>query len=88
MERMFQLEKTYSLHVKYDLKKKMLKYCCVFLNIKWISSADGSQLASLLSRMCLPSAHAAGALRVRVPPSRHDVIHACDLYEDVAIAYG
>lgn len=50
--------------------------------------AAGDHLASLLSRMCLPSAHAAGKLCVRVPPSRHDVIHACDLYEDVAIAYG
>lgn len=25
---------------------------------------------------------------VEVPPSRHDVIHACDIYEDVAVAFG
>lgn len=27
-------------------------------------------------------------LQVKIPPSRHDVIHACDIYEDVAIGYG
>lgn len=27
-------------------------------------------------------------MRVTVPPTRHDVIHACDIYEDVAIAHG
>lgn len=27
-------------------------------------------------------------IEVVVPPTRHDVIHACDIYEDVAIAYG
>lgn len=25
---------------------------------------------------------------MHVPPTRHDVIHDCDVYEDVAIAYG
>ena len=27
-------------------------------------------------------------MEVLVPPTRHDVLHACDVYEDVAIAYG
>ncbi|XP_013196441.2 phenylalanine--tRNA ligase beta subunit [Amyelois transitella] len=51
-------------------------------------SEPAASLCRLLSRMCLPARARAGALRVRVPPSRHDVIHACDLYEDIAIAYG
>lgn len=25
---------------------------------------------------------------MEIPPTRHDVLHACDIYEDVAIAYG
>ena len=25
---------------------------------------------------------------MEIPPTRHDIIHACDIYEDVAIAYG
>ncbi|KAI8421047.1 hypothetical protein MSG28_008176 [Choristoneura fumiferana] len=53
-------------------------------------SESGESVAALLSRMCLVTSLEAGdgALRVRVPPTRHDVIHACDLYEDIAIAYG
>jgi phenylalanyl-tRNA synthetase beta chain len=27
-------------------------------------------------------------LIVEIPPTRHDVIHACDIYEDIAVAYG
>lgn len=27
-------------------------------------------------------------INVHIPPTRHDIIHACDIYEDVAIAYG
>lgn len=27
-------------------------------------------------------------LEVEIPPTRHDIIHNCDIYEDIAIAYG
>ena len=27
-------------------------------------------------------------IEVTIPPTRHDILHACDIYEDVAIAYG
>lgn len=27
-------------------------------------------------------------IKVKIPPTRHDVIHPCDIYEDVAIAFG
>lgn len=29
-----------------------------------------------------------GELSVEIPPTRHDVIHACDIYEDVGIGHG
>lgn len=29
-----------------------------------------------------------GEIAVEIPPTRHDVIHACDIYEDVAISHG
>lgn len=29
-----------------------------------------------------------GEVSVEIPPTRHDVIHACDIYEDVAIGHG
>jgi len=40
--------------------------------------------------MCLKSSvlKESDGIMVEVPPTRHDIIHACDLYEDVAIAYG
>ncbi|XP_012269008.2 phenylalanine--tRNA ligase beta subunit [Athalia rosae] len=45
-------------------------------------------VAQLLSKMCLRTEVENEDLIVEIPPTRHDVIHACDIYEDVAIAYG
>ncbi len=48
-----------------------------------------ASIAKLLSKMCLASELADdNKIRVTIPPTRHDVLHACDIYEDVAIAYG
>ncbi|ESO08762.1 hypothetical protein HELRODRAFT_109800 [Helobdella robusta] len=55
-----------------------------------INQSD-EKLASLLTKMSLSSRvmDASGKyIEVEVPPTRHDVIHACDIMEDVAIAYG
>lgn len=39
--------------------------------------------------MCLSASVGSGnQIDVEIPPTRHDIIHACDIYEDVAIAYG
>lgn len=46
-------------------------------------------MAELLSRMSLKSEmKGENRLLVEVPPTRHDVIHPCDIYEDIAIAHG
>jgi phenylalanyl-tRNA synthetase beta chain len=47
-------------------------------------------LARLLTRMQLSAtvANDGAALLVEVPPTRPDVLHACDIWEDVAISYG
>lgn len=40
--------------------------------------------------MCLKS-HVTGngnSLEIEIPPTRADIIHACDIIEDAAIAYG
>lgn len=48
-----------------------------------------SQVSSLLNRMCLSNdVTSASSIRVHVPITRPDVLHACDIAEDVAIAYG
>ncbi|KYN17975.1 PREDICTED: phenylalanine--tRNA ligase beta subunit [Trachymyrmex cornetzi] len=47
------------------------------------------QVAELLSKMSLKSEMKnKDTLMVEIPPTRHDVIHPCDIYEDIAIAYG
>lgn len=47
------------------------------------------EVANLLSRMSLrTSVTSNNKLKVVIPSTRHDVIHACDVYEDIAIAYG
>lgn len=46
-------------------------------------------MAALLTRMYLKSeVNQSGEVSVEIPPTRHDVIHACDIYEDVAIGFG
>lgn len=43
----------------------------------------------MLTRMYLKAeVISADEVSVEIPPTRHDVIHACDIYEDVAISYG
>ncbi|XP_071479166.1 phenylalanine--tRNA ligase beta subunit-like [Diadema antillarum] len=51
-------------------------------------SAD--KIAQLLTKMCLTSKVMEGGkkLSVEIPPTRADVIHSCDIIEDVAIAHG
>lgn len=48
------------------------------------------EIAKLLTRMCLKSQpHEGGrSVEVEIPPTRADIIHPCDIVEDVAIAYG
>ncbi|XP_076472413.1 phenylalanine--tRNA ligase beta subunit-like [Babylonia areolata] len=47
-------------------------------------------MAARLTRMCLASevVHDGKALKVEVPPTRADIMHACDIMEDAAIAFG
>ena len=71
-----------------------LEYRRETINVQKANNYIGTKLsadamADLLSKMCLESSvKNPSELEVCVPPTRHDVIHACDIYEDVAIAYG
>mmetsp|Transcript_25811 Transcript_25811/g.55292 ORF Transcript_25811/g.55292 Transcript_25811/m.55292 type:complete len:614 (-) Transcript_25811:278-2119(-) len=50
---------------------------------------EAEKIVSLLQKMQLFVEHKGeGNLLVRVPPTRSDILHACDIYEDVAIAWG
>jgi len=48
------------------------------------------KLAELLTQMQLPTKVSENGLdlAVTIPPTRPDVLHACDIWEDAAIAYG
>ena len=63
--------------------------------VKYINQALGLGLGSdeiqkLLAKMQLEGSVSAdsSSISVRVPPTRSDVLHACDVMEDVAIAFG
>ncbi|KAJ4702987.1 phenylalanine--tRNA ligase beta subunit, cytoplasmic-like [Melia azedarach] len=56
-------------------------------------SLEAEEVTSLLNRMQLRAEQSASAdnecnVSVLVPPTRSDVLHPCDVVEDVAIAYG
>ncbi|XP_014222849.1 phenylalanine--tRNA ligase beta subunit [Trichogramma pretiosum] len=52
-------------------------------------SQSPEDVAKLLTKMSLKTeVKGKDELHVEVSPTRHDVIHACDIYEDVAIGYG
>lgn len=48
-----------------------------------------NEIVDLLNRMSLNAQQTPGqGIQVEIPPTRHDIIHACDIIEDVAIAVG
>ncbi|KAI9891359.1 MAG: phenylalanine--tRNA ligase subunit beta [Vezdaea aestivalis] len=52
---------------------------------------DASTICSLLEKMshnATPSKESPNLVDVHIPPTRADILHQCDLMEDVAIAYG
>lgn len=53
-------------------------------------SLGADDIAKLLGKMGLRACALAGneEIEVQVPPTRHDIIHKCDIMEDVGIAYG
>lgn len=70
--------------------------CSAFLNLffeqllPFSLSESTEKIAQLLTRMCLLS-HPTGVedeIEVEIPPTRSDVIHACDIVEDAAMAFG
>uniref|UniRef100_UPI003B28DDE3 Phenylalanyl-tRNA Synthetase beta subunit n=1 Tax=Caenorhabditis tropicalis TaxID=1561998 RepID=UPI003B28DDE3 len=59
------------------------------INTKIGLSLKDEEMAILLNKMSLKAEVASkGVLKVVVPPTRHDILHACDIAEDVGVAYG
>lgn len=62
-----------------------------YLNKKIGIDVSAETVADILTKMCLESHvtdQAKGEIAVTIPPTRSDILHACDIVEDVAIAYG
>jgi phenylalanyl-tRNA synthetase beta chain len=73
-----------------DLAPCLFEVPVAYINARTGLDLDAPACAALLARMQLAVAPIdnGAALRVEVPASRSDVLHACDVMEDVAIAYG
>ena len=48
----------------------------------------GERIVELLNKMCCPAVLKGNSISVEVPVFRSDIMHACDIVEDVCIAYG
>ncbi|KAL6268768.1 hypothetical protein P5V15_001893 [Pogonomyrmex californicus] len=71
--------------LKYRMEKVDYNKAINYIGIK----QTPEEVAQLLSKMSLKTEiKDKNTLMVEIPPTRHDVIHLCDIYEDIAIAYG
>ncbi|ESR62159.1 hypothetical protein CICLE_v10014690mg [Citrus x clementina] len=76
-----------------DLSAYNMEVSLSYINHTIGVSLEAEEVTSLLNRMQLHAERSASAdnqwnINVLVPPTRSDVLHPCDVMEDVAIAYG
>ena len=77
--------KTVTPKMEYRTEKCSAKEMCMKSGITDLSP---EKVADLLCRMHLPSGVEGDIVSVEVGPTRHDILHQCDIEEDIAIAYG
>jgi phenylalanyl-tRNA synthetase beta chain len=70
-----------------------LDYRTVETSADYITGCIGAdispeEITTLLGKMGVSASHKGKDISVSVPPSRSDILHPCDIMEDVAIAYG
>ena len=72
--------------VEFEVKQKDI---CKAIGVE-LSSEHISDLLRKMQLLVEPKEEetTGGSLIVKVPPTRSDILHACDIYEDVAIAWG
>ncbi|XP_037324785.2 phenylalanine--tRNA ligase beta subunit [Pungitius pungitius] len=73
-----------------ELAYRKEKLSSEFINRKVGINESTETLARLLTKMCLRSevTGVGDEIEVEIPPTRSDVIHACDIMEDAAMAFG
>ncbi|CAH8657849.1 unnamed protein product [Schistosoma intercalatum] len=52
------------------------------------TTVSSNQCKDSTSDILTTGQNATGLISVRIPPTRHDILHACDIAEDVGIAFG
>ncbi|CAJ1066181.1 phenylalanine--tRNA ligase beta subunit [Xyrichtys novacula] len=79
-----------TVHILPELAYRKEKLSSEFINKKVGINESTEKIAQLLTRMCLSSQPTGNGdeIEVEIPPTRSDVIHACDIMEDAAMAYG
>ena len=78
-----------SKHIYPKLSERIELIEADLVNKKIGINIDDKQMASLLGRMGLEAEIVENKkIKVRIPPTRSDILHACDIIEDVAIGYG
>lgn len=78
-------------HLSPDLAPRPMTASVAYINAALGLSLEPTEMCGRLQQMGIaatPSASTADQLDVLVPPTRPDVLHECDLMEDVGIAYG
>eukprot|EP01134_Creolimax_fragrantissima_P002192 CFRG2192T1 len=71
--------------MKYRTKQVDVEY----LNKRVGIDESSQSIAAMLDKMCIPStAVDENTIEVEIPPTRSDILHPCDIMEDVGIAYG
>jgi phenylalanyl-tRNA synthetase beta chain len=74
-----------------DLRARIAEAEVDYINNCCGLTESPERICQLLTKMCLkaqPSSKNKNILEVMIPPTRADVLHQCDIMEDVAIAYG
>ncbi|KAG0569879.1 hypothetical protein KC19_6G122900 [Ceratodon purpureus] len=72
-----------------DLSLRTFEVDMAYVNRTIGTSLSAKEVAKLLNKMQLQTEmQSESKIRVSAPPTRSDVLHACDIAEDVAIAYG
>ncbi|KXS21742.1 phenylalanyl-tRNA synthetase [Gonapodya prolifera JEL478] len=76
-------------HTTPDLSVRHVPVHTSYINSCLGLTLSAAEISSLLNRMCLPTNPLGEEMvEVQVGPTRSDVLHPCDVMEDVGIAYG
>ncbi|KAI9366740.1 hypothetical protein DFJ73DRAFT_805348 [Zopfochytrium polystomum] len=76
-------------HLYPDFTPRTVSTTSSYINSRVGVKLDIPTIITLLGKMGVSAKHGVGdTIEASIPPTRSDILHACDVMEDVAIAYG